>query len=334
MSHELDTTNGVTSFAARESAWHRLGTTFGELMTAEQALTAAHLADWNVRKLDLTAHQLDADGVTTLDVPAHKATARTNPVTGATEILGTVGKGYAPVQNEEQAAFLSALVDEGGAFIETAGALRGGRSVFVTCKLPTSMLIGGVDRVDLYLAALNGHDGSTAFKAIASPVRVVCANTENAALRRAAQSWSTRHTTNATRAIDEARQSLSLTFAYAAAFEAEAEAMIQTSVADDEFEQIIAGLYGAPTDTDTARTRTSKIAKLDTIRGLYHDAPTQDGVRGTRWGVYNAVTEFEDWSTPVKALGGDKNLRRALRAVDGDGVTRKNAAFELLRVPA
>ena len=334
MSHELDISNGVTSFAGREPAWHRLGTTFGELMTAEQALDAAHLSGWNVRKLDLTATEITADGVSTLEVPHFRASARTNPVTGKTEILGTVGEGYEPIQNEEQVAFLQALVDESGAFIETAGALRGGRSVFVTCKLPESMLIGGVDRVDLYLAALNGHDGNTAFKAIASPVRIVCANTEAAALRRAKQSWTTKHTRGATQAIAEARESLALTFAYAEEFQAEAERMIQTAITDAEFEAIVAKLYGEPAETDSVRTRNSKIQKLDTIRGLYHDASTQNGIRGTRWGAYNALSEFEDWATPVKAGAAEKDARRALRAVDGEGVTRKNAAFELLRVPA
>jgi hypothetical protein len=50
MAHELDITNGVASFASRTDAWHRLGQCIGHSMTAEEALTAAHLAGWNVRK--------------------------------------------------------------------------------------------------------------------------------------------------------------------------------------------------------------------------------------------------------------------------------------------
>jgi hypothetical protein len=53
MAHELDITNGVASFAARTDAWHRLGQTVGHSMTAEEALAAAHLAGWNVRKMAL-----------------------------------------------------------------------------------------------------------------------------------------------------------------------------------------------------------------------------------------------------------------------------------------
>lgn len=76
MAHELDTTDGQVSFAnSRSDAWHRLGQSVGHTMTARQALDAAHLAGWNVRKMALQVPQrpvLHDDGVTTtppLQVP-------------------------------------------------------------------------------------------------------------------------------------------------------------------------------------------------------------------------------------------------------------------------
>ena len=54
MAHELDSTNGVVSFAnSRTDAWHRLGQSVGHAMTAREALDAAHLSGWNVRKMAL-----------------------------------------------------------------------------------------------------------------------------------------------------------------------------------------------------------------------------------------------------------------------------------------
>jgi len=54
MAHELDSTNGVVSFAnSRTDAWHRLGQSVGHAMTAREALDAAHLSGWNVRKMPL-----------------------------------------------------------------------------------------------------------------------------------------------------------------------------------------------------------------------------------------------------------------------------------------
>jgi hypothetical protein len=130
MAHEIDITNGIASFAARTDAWHRLGQIVGHAMTAEEALAAAHLSGWNVRKMALQVPQepvITDNGVTTpapLPVDDHFATVRTNPITGNIDVLGVVGSKYEPVQNEESCALLNALTDESGAVFETAGALR------------------------------------------------------------------------------------------------------------------------------------------------------------------------------------------------------------------
>jgi phage/plasmid-like protein (TIGR03299 family) len=193
MAHELDITAGHVSFAdSRTDAWHHLGQSVGHTMTAREALDAAHLAGWNVRKMPLQVPPqpvVSEHGVTTaapLPVKEHFATVRTNPITGEFDVLGVVGTKYEPVQNEDSCALLDALVDEGGAHYETAGALRGGRETFVAMRLPESMSFDGKDgsndRTDFYLAALNSHDGSSKFRFLVTPVRIVCANTQTAAI--------------------------------------------------------------------------------------------------------------------------------------------------------
>ena len=168
MAHELDSTNGRVSFAdSRDDAWHQLGQSVGHAMTAQEALEAAHLAGWNVRKMALQVPQeliVTEAGVTTpppLAVPDQYATVRTNPITGELNVLGVVGRKYEPMQNEESCALLDALTGESGALYQTAGAVRGGRETFVTMKLPESMVFDGIDgskdRTDFYLAALNSR---------------------------------------------------------------------------------------------------------------------------------------------------------------------------------
>jgi len=182
MAHELETwSDGTASFvSAREHAWHRLGTVLPAEFDAAQAMQYARLGGWNVRTMALqTAPVLSDDGVFgALPVPDQFATVRTNPVSGSVDVLGVVGRGYTVIQNEEHADLLNRVVDEGGAHFETAGSLRGGRSVFLSMKLPRTMNVGGIDPVDLYLIALNSHDGTSAFRLLVSPVRVVCANTQ------------------------------------------------------------------------------------------------------------------------------------------------------------
>ncbi len=54
MAHELETQNGVASFASfREPAWHGLGTVFTEEKNTAEMLAAANLNNWNVRLVDL-----------------------------------------------------------------------------------------------------------------------------------------------------------------------------------------------------------------------------------------------------------------------------------------
>ena len=286
MAHELETwSDGTASFvSAREHAWHRLGTVLPSEFGAAQAMSHAKLGGWNVRTTALqTAPVLSDDGVFgAMPVPDQFATVRTNPVSGSLDVLGVVGRGYTVIQNEEHADLLNRLVDEsGGAYFETAGSLRGGRSVFLSMKLPRTMNVGGIDPVDLYLIALNSHDGTSAFRLLVSPVRVVCANTQALALRRAQSSFSIRHTSGAKGNIAQAREALGLTFKYADVFEREAEQMIQASLTDAQFEQIIGKLW--TTESESKRSATITANRADVLTGLFADAPTNANIRGTRW---------------------------------------------------
>jgi hypothetical protein len=80
-------------------------------------------------------------------------------------------------------------------------------------------------RTDVNLVALNSHDGTSACRLLTSPIRVVCANTQAAALANHCASTSTRHTTGAKGGWRPPRDALGL-FRYVHAFQAEAEQTI------------------------------------------------------------------------------------------------------------
>lgn len=334
MAHQIETHGDqAAAVFARKDAWHRLGTVVRDrAFTAEEAMTLGHLGNWNVRKVPLTATEITEDGVTTMAAPGF-ATVRTNPFTEEAEALGVVGSGYTPLQNEEHAAFLNTLSHESGAVFETAGSLRGGRQVFVTMRLPESLKVGGSDRVDLNIAALNSHDGSSAFRIVITPVRVVCANTQAAALRDHVSSFSIRHTANAKSAVQEARDALGLTLAYCEEFEAEAEKLIQTTMTDAEFDSLVRRCFPEPSSA-SVRTLNAHRERNAKLSHLWHDAETQAGIRGTAWAGYQAVVEYIDHFSPVRAGNRDQASARAARLLTSDDLTRvKRTAWDEL-VPA
>jgi phage/plasmid-like protein (TIGR03299 family) len=330
MAHEIETHgNRAAAVFARKDAWHKLGTTLPDVFTAEDAMRVGHLGGWNVRKTPLSTTEITGDGVTTVEVGGHFATVRTNPFTGATEPLGVVGEGYRPIQNEEHCEVLNQLVDDSGAIFDTAGSLRGGRQVFVSLKLPQTMRIGGTDRVDVNIVALNSHDGTSAFRLLVTPVRVVCANTQAAALANHSASISIRHTASARARVAAARDALGLSFAYVQEFEAQAERMIQQAMTDAEFHALTAEVFGTPERDAAPRTLTAYRERQNTLMSLWGDANTQANIRHTVWAGYQAVAEYVDHYAPVRTRL-DKATARAARVLTATEPTRiKTRAWQL-----
>lgn len=315
MAHELDITNGQASFvAAHTAAWHQLGTVLEGKFTAEQAMEHGNLGGWNVRKWP--AHAVDPDTGLLIPRDGMFDIVRDNPVVpGRIDILGNniVSDGYQVVQNEEHAEFLNALVDESDAHFETAGAIRGGSQVFITMALPDHIMIGGVDRVDTNIAAMNSHDGSMAFTLMVTPVRVVCANTMNLAFANNSHIHRVRHTTNVHKNIrQQARQALDLSFKYLEGFQAEAEALLNTEMTLGQFADIIQREFGVGDDSSKAAT-TRANNRIAEMLDLFEVADTQANIRGTAWAGLNALTEWSDHFSGVR--GDDHDSSRAIKAI-------------------
>ncbi|MBM0224520.1 MULTISPECIES: DUF932 domain-containing protein [Micromonospora] len=327
MPHELETfADGSTAFAsARVSAWHQLGTVTQNTMSATEIMGAALLGNWGVRTIQV----FGLDPMSGLQIPADdkRMTVRRNPVTGATQYLGIVGTDYEVIQNEQCADMLDQLVDQvGGAHFETAGSLRNGKSVFVTMKLPTAMEIAGIDRMDLYLIGTTSHDGTAALRVDASPIRVVCANTQRAAFAHAVGHYTFRHTSNVGQQIAQAREALGLMWRYMGAFEKAAERMLQTALTTREFERIVAQVWPVK-DNASDKTKANAKERLGTLKYLITEADTQKAIAGSRWAGYQAITEYLDHYQQAKDA-----RTRANRVLTGNVADIKIAAFDLLKV--
>lgn len=331
MAHQIETFGpGVAAFAShRVHAWHRLGTVVDHAMTAEEALSIAHLDNWNVRKRPMTTTTEDGE---TVKVPSAYAIMRDNPINQSQNILGTVGSRYTPIQNEEHTELLNALLHESQGQFETAGSLRGGREVFVTTKIPNTFNVGGVDPVDLYILAMNSHDGSTPFRFAVTPVRVVCANTMAAALKGARSVFTIRHTRGYRANIEAARQALGLSLAYADDFANEAEHMINETMNTDEFNAIVSQLYPVPDAGAPDITIRRDRERRESLINLFEASPTATEITGTRWAGYQAITEYTDHIAPTQLNHwvNNEDSARSLRAVSPAITKLKANAFDLI----
>lgn len=330
----IENIDGVGSFvSARLDAWHRLGTVLDDTFTAEVAMEKALLGGWDVRKLPLfaTEHELTTEGVTEHLIPATERymTVRTNPVTKAREYLGDVGSRYTVIQNEEHAEFLNMLVDESGAHFETAGSLFGGKRVFISMKLPNYIEVGG-DVTDLYLIALNSHDGTSEFQVCVSAIRPVCHNTVTAAFKGAKSTFSIRHTRNAMGRVQDAREALGMSFKWAETYRATSEALLASQFNDMQFEGFLAELFDTTTlNADEIGGR--KRNQMDALRNLWSSSPTLEATAGTRLGAYQAYTEYQ---THFAQANGKTPEAQAMNRASRDVFDNKSRtrALELLTV--
>jgi phage/plasmid-like protein (TIGR03299 family) len=332
MAHELETQNGVASFASlREPAWHGLGTVFTEEKTTSEMLVAANLNNWNVRLEDMPIpSHLSSD-------KEYQYVVRTNPTDKTqTDILGVVGERYHVLQNEDLFSFGDNILDGGGRW-ETAGSLKGGRQVFGSLALERETVLdpnGVADVVKTYLLINTSHDGSIAIQASITPVRVVCANTLNVALNRTKkkdgvkQSFKIRHTQTANGKVAIARQTLGLANAYMDEFDKMAHAMIAKEISAKDFNDIILAAYPKP-DADAKGSFKKWENKIDMINDIY-TGEFNGMIAGNAWGAFNALTERLDWYRSARG-GNNESILASASGFDPAINAEKNRLLTVVR---
>ena len=120
--------NVETMFYVRKKPWHGLGTEVKEAPTSADALIYAGL-DWEVVQEDVyTGHGSP--------IPGYKVNLRSSDGSA----LGIVSDRYKVVQNEDAFRFTDDLLGAGVTY-ETAGALQGGRKVWMLARMPHRYII-------------------------------------------------------------------------------------------------------------------------------------------------------------------------------------------------
>jgi len=161
-----------------EVPWHGLGHKVDGNLSPKQMLKAAKL-DWSVSLRSLRAGDSHNALVHNTEVKEFFALVRDSDET----VFDVVGSRWKPTQNEEAFEFFNEFVHAGGATMETAGSLHGGRMVWGLANMQRAFKLKGGDEVKGYLLMALPHEQGKSIRAMLTMVRVVCNNTLTQALR-------------------------------------------------------------------------------------------------------------------------------------------------------
>lgn len=292
--------------------------------TAEDVIIKAGL-DWEVAKcplvakmpfdgtIDMMSHPVEESFVRGSDLYRDCPNAYATYRTDKNIPLGIVKEKYTEVQNIDAFSFFNNAIGRDKAIWQTAGFFGNGERIFVSAKLPDSIYVNGQDPVDNYLVFTTSHDGSSGVKILFTPIRVICENTLNAAIKNATNYVSFRHTASVHKNIDSAIELLGICKEKTEFLSEQYEAMSKLKLSDKDVnkyfldliltenekfalyetghtpEQLIAKNWQAVEDSGISM---KKVNVLHNMREYYEIGPGQKQYLGTGWGAYNAVTGY------------------------------------------
>jgi phage/plasmid-like protein (TIGR03299 family) len=272
--------------------------------------------------------------------------------------LGFTGPDYQCIQNEDGFEFLDSVLDSYGAKYSSAGAVYGGRQVWMTVDLPEQRFqVNGKDSVEPHAVFFLDHSGRRADKCFPTMDRPECANTVRVALDRArGKGLTLRHSGNIKSKIQDAKEALGLAVKGMETFKQQADVMSHTRVdiqhyANDVLDAVLEvtqadclkgadALAAALQVTEANRELAAKsFAKkierrgeiLDDILTRYESRTNGvNGMRGTTWAGYNAITEYANHNTIGRQVGTvqERASRRFESILMGDADDLQQIALE------
>lgn len=306
----------IESFASlREPGWHSLGTVFSKPVTVTELMELSHTQEWNVRLVEIEAPGFNFQG------RKYYMVIRDNPFGGEPDVLHVSKERYTPFQNESLFYIGHDLVEAGIGRWETAGSLRDGRVVFGSLSIDREVVLdpnGANDVIKQFLLLAASHDGTLAISGANTPVRVVCMNTLNFALKGASQTFKFRHTESAEAKAAYVRKGITEAHGYIDKFEALANGLINKTITDKVFNDILLAAYPKPDEPEEgkkSRAFTVWTKKFDALNDL-RTSPTNAMWDGTAWGALQVLTEDLDWNRTGRGDNATENLAAARSGFD------------------
>lgn len=324
MSHEVE---NMFYRGENGTPWHGLGEEIFGAPTAAEAIVHANL-DWRVKAEPVYVQRASGHYRLVLANESQNYRAMTRESDG--RVLAIVGKQYTALQNRDAFKFFDPFIESGYFEFETAGSLAGGKRIWVLAALTEKG--GGMaevvpgDPIRRYILLSNSHDGSSPVIGTATNVRVVCANTEAAAMSEGKRAGTIRHTRNVKSKLDNLQDQLAnLNAVFQESLDVYRH-LTTVQINPDVMELYVKALFGKQPDDELPKGGSKIVELFETGQG--NDLK---GVRGTMWAGYNAVTEYVDHHRGLGSIRADSDYRRLESAWFGQGADLKAKALTLAR---
>jgi len=330
--------NNKVAKQLNQRAWVKAGTAVNAGSASEAAKQAG--LDWNVMLANMEAFVENKvnEYETITDsylVPKRQAVLKLGK-DNDNQVIGVVGDKYKIVQNMEVFSALDSLVDSGDARYTAAGEYNNGANIWMVMKLPTGVQVAN-DPHAAYLLVQSSHDGSCAVRIRPIIERLFCANQISRIIKGKNTNNYTyvmKHTTNSVLSVNDIRNITQLTYTAIQEYEEVAGVLLQRKVDDRQVKSIFKKVWALPTTVEETpdhllsqgekRQRTIALAGRESAWNIYSQSSTQENIRGTAFGAWQAVIEHADHH----ASGGAD--RRAVATISGRNDKIKNKALGLV----
>jgi phage/plasmid-like protein (TIGR03299 family) len=334
-----ETYNNKVIKAMNKQAWVKAGTAVNAGSASEAARQAG--LDWTVelsdmfveRKTIVSPYETLTDK---LDVPKRQAVIKRTEE--GESVIGVVGDKYKIVQNMEVFSALDTLVDSGDARYTAAGEYNNGANIWMVMELPVGVQVAN-DPHAAFLLVQSSHDGSCAVRIRPIIERLFCMNQINRIIKGKhtnAYTYVMKHTTNSELSVSDIRNITQLTYDSIQEYESIAGILLDRKVDDRQVRNIFKAVWSLPSTVEEMpehllsqgekRQRTIALAGRESAWNIYSQSHTQENIRGTAFGAWQAVIEHADHH----ASGGSD--RRAIATISGRNDRIKDKALSLVLV--
>lgn len=258
----------------------------------DQALAVAGV-DWTVspQPVDVCGRRVDG----------YQAITRDDTGT----VLSIMGSKYTPLQNRKAFEVLQNFADEGLKWFGM-GSVQGGRKVYATAKLPGNIAVTGHDHIDKYLFFFNSHDGRKV-NIYFTPFRPACTNQLRFIATNCDCLFSASHTSGMHAKLAGVKTLIKEIRYQEEIFTRDMAKMIEFRTTALDVEKVLNQVFNHGREEIRPVLR-QEIAVVENLLecGLGTEL---EGVKGSAYGLYNAITEYADHYARTRAGTDDSRLQ-------------------------